>query len=137
MNDSSSAGSSSSVGSSSTGCVNHKKILSFPVTERRPIIAMAYLPRPPALSGGGNSAFDFGGLLVLTLGSMWFFECVNAEEDEYEATRLPLEGRFWAMRVEARTRAVIVTVAPNPHARHVVCQLSKVGSVNDSRMMAL
>ena len=122
MNDSAASGSSSSVGSSSSlSSVEPKKTLSFPVTERRPIIAMAYVSRNG--SGGAN---DFGGLLVLTLGSLWFFECVDAAEEAYEATKLPLEGVFWAMRLEQRTRAVIVTAKPSPHARHVVCQLAKV-----------
>ena len=48
------------------------KELEFPVVERRPIIGLAYVKRDH------RSAFPVGGLLVLTLGSLWFFEDVGA-----------------------------------------------------------
>ena len=47
------------------------KELEFPVVERRPIIGLAYVKRDH------RSAFPVGGLLVLTLGSLWFFENVG------------------------------------------------------------
>ena len=55
-----------------------KHMLEFPVIERRPIIGMAYLPISPH-----HKTFPCGGLLVQTLGSLWFFEaCTPSEEDE-------------------------------------------------------
>ena len=44
------------------------KELEFPVVERRPVIGLAYVKRD------NRSVFPVGGLLVLTLGSLWFFE---------------------------------------------------------------
>lgn len=45
--------------------------LEFPVVERRPIIALSYVP------SSNSSQFPSGGLLVQTLGSLWFFENNN------------------------------------------------------------
>lgn len=45
-----------------------KMRLEFPVVERRPIIGCAWVPACP------RSPFPCAGLLVQTLGSLWFFE---------------------------------------------------------------
>lgn len=48
--------------------------LEFPVVERRPIIGMAYVP-----ASTGHTTFPCAGVLVQTLGSLWFFESVGTE----------------------------------------------------------
>lgn len=92
--------------------------MEFPVTERRPIISLSYVPRC------SQSEFPCGGLLVLTLGSLWFFE--NEQHSSYRAHRLPLEGAFWSLRFDRNTRLVLVTTRPNPHSRHVALELTRV-----------
>ena len=72
------------------------------------------------------SAFPVGGLLVLTLGSLWFFENVGGDVDGsggYKASKLPLDGAFWSMRFDANTRLVLVTTRPAPHSRQVALEL--------------
>ena len=59
------------------GSLDPTKELEFPVVERRPVIGLAYVKRDH------RSAFPVGGLLVLTLGSLWFFENVG-ESAGYE-----------------------------------------------------
>ena len=53
--------------------------LEFPVVERRPIIGMTYVP-----ASTSHLTFPCGGLLVQTLGSLWFFESLG--NDVLEAT---------------------------------------------------
>ena len=48
--------------------------LDFPVVERRPIIGMTYVPACPS-----HATFPCGGLLVQTLGSLWFFESLGTD----------------------------------------------------------
>ena len=97
------------------------KQLEFPVNERRPIIALSYVPK-----NGTYRAFPCGGLLVLTLGSLWFFEDEDNEENTFKAHKLPVDGVFWSMRFEAETRLVFVSTKPTPHSKHLVCELSRV-----------
>ena len=84
--------------------------LDFPVVERRPIIGMTYVPACHA-----HAIFPCGGLLVQTLGSIWFFESLgtnvadnsnessNQDKDPivcssfgvlrtFKAHKLPIEG---------------------------------------------
>ena len=53
------------------GGLDPARELEFPLVERRPVIGLAYVKRDH------RSAFPVGGLLVLTLGSLWFFENVG------------------------------------------------------------
>ena len=46
--------------------------MDFPVVERRPIIGMTYVP-----ASQNHEIFPCGGLLVQTLGSLWFFESLG------------------------------------------------------------
>lgn len=92
--------------------------LDFPVVERRPIIGLSYVQRCQ------QSPFSCGGLLVLTLGSLWFFE--NVSSSTFKAFKLPLEGAFWSMKFDVNTRLLLVTTRPSPHSRHVVLELNRV-----------
>ena len=88
--------------------------LPFPVVERRPIIALCSVPKTQECAGG---------VLVQTLGSLWFFEdCQSA----FQAHKLPLEGPFWSMRYDPSARLCLITTKPTPHSRHVVCELVRV-----------
>ena len=48
--------------------------IEFPVVERRPIIGMTYIP-----ANISKATFPCAGLLVQTLGSVWFFESKGTE----------------------------------------------------------
>ena len=89
--------------------------LEFPVVERRPIIGMTYVPASP-----NHATFPCGGLLVQTLGSLWFFESLgtsisdtaaNSESQEtdsvvcssfavirnYKPHKLPIDGKKFTL----------------------------------------
>jgi len=100
-----------------------RTILEFPVTERRPIIALAYVAAAPK-----HKTFPCGGLLVQTLGSLWFFE--NRGESFY-AHKLEVEGLFWSLRFDAKTRLILASTKPTPHARHVVCEPVRINVSQD------
>jgi len=114
--------------------------LDFPVVERRPIIGMTYVP-----ASQNHEIFPCGGLLVQTLGSLWFFESLgnivqdNSSDSQpqdtdpivcssfgvirtFKAHKLPVEGLFWSLRFDLKTRLILVSTKPTPHARHVVCE---------------
>ena len=86
--------------------------LEFPVVERRPIIGMTYVP-----ACQNHQIFPCGGLLVQTLGSIWFFESLGTDASNisndsqpqdtdpvvcssfgvtrtFKAHRLPIEGEI-------------------------------------------
>lgn len=99
--------------------------LEFPVVERRPIISMTFIPRCPE-----NRSFPCGGLLVLTLGSVWFFEDVTGSESTYKPHKLSISGAFWSMRFDTNTRLLLVSTRPTPHSKHFICELSQI-NIND------
>lgn len=118
--------------------------LEFPISERRPIINMTYVP-----ASASHESFPCGGLLVQTLGSLWFFESQNSdvitstnqdtsqERDpivassfgvirKFKPNKLPIEGLFWSLKFDLKTRLILVSTKPTPHARHVVCEPQRV-----------
>ena len=103
--------------------VEPRTVLEFPVVERRPIIGLNYVPADPK-----HKTFPCGGLLVQTLGSLWFFE---NRGDEFYAHKLDINGLFWSLRFDVKTRLVLASTKPTPHARHVVCELVRVNVSSD------
>eukprot|EP00095_Tigriopus_kingsejongensis_P004974 maker-scaffold96_size378025-snap-gene-2.35 protein:Tk04974 transcript:maker-scaffold96_size378025-snap-gene-2.35-mRNA-1 annotation:"hypothetical protein DAPPUDRAFT_300353" len=93
-----------------------KSRLEFPTVERRPIIALNYVQQ------NGSNDFPLGGLLVMTLGSLWFF---SLHSDEYKPHKLLPSEPFAAMRFCPDLRLILVSSRPNPHSRHIVGSLSK------------
>ncbi|CAB4055900.1 Alpha-N-acetylgalactosaminidase,Alpha-galactosidase A [Lepeophtheirus salmonis] len=81
----------------SSGDVGHKSRLEFPVIERRPIINMCYVETSPS-----DAHFKCGGLLVQTLGSLWFFR--RDSPDNYKPFKLPIDGLFWSLRFDSESR---------------------------------
>ena len=87
--------------------------LEFPVVERRPIIGMTYVP-----ASTNHATFPCGGLIIQTLGSLWFFESLGSDVSEvtsdiqsqetdpvvcssfgvkrnFKAHKLPIEGKHF------------------------------------------
>ncbi|XP_040583417.1 E3 ubiquitin-protein ligase rfwd3.L [Lepeophtheirus salmonis] len=115
----------------SSGDVGHKSRLEFPVIERRPIINMCYVETSPS-----DAHFKCGGLLVQTLGSLWFFR--RDSPDNYKPFKLPIDGLFWSLRFDSESRLLYVTTKPTPHTRHVVASLTEVRlSEDDPPSMAV
>ena len=138
---------------------------------------MTYVP-----ASASHESFPCGGLLVQTLGSLWFFESQNSdvitstnqatsqERDPivassfgvvrtFKPNKLPIEGKkddtilssviviymfkihdkyaeidqhisfiglFWSLKFDLKTRLILVSTKPTPHARHVVCEPQRV-----------
>jgi len=95
-------------------------ILTFPGTERRPIISLKFVPAAPALG------FSFPGLLAMTLGSLWFWaHHVHNQGVEWVAHRLPLDAKLlWAMQFEPESRLLLVSCRPAPQAVHLILELA-------------
>jgi len=101
--------------------------LDFPVQERRPIIGLIHVPKSEA-----HPTFPCSGLLVMTLGSLWFFEETFANGQlQHVAHKLAFEGLFWSFHFNNETRQLLVSTRPNPHARHVVLEMARVNLSED------
>lgn len=91
--------------------------LTFPGTERRPIISLKFVPAAPALG------FPFPGLLAMTLGSLWFW--AHHQGMDWVPHRLPIDAKLlWAMEFEPESRLVLVSCRPAPQAVHLIVELS-------------
>ena len=67
--------------------------------------------------------FLFLGLLVQTLGSLWFFEFLadsDSSEVSYKSHKLAVNALFWSLRFDAGSRMFLASTKPQPHARHMV-----------------
>ena len=93
-------------------------VLSFPVVERRPIISLVSVPACPA------AGLNMPGLLVLTLGSLWFWE--HNTDNTFTPHRLntPADKTFWSLQYQPDTRLILLVCRPCPLASHVVLELS-------------
>jgi E3 ubiquitin-protein ligase RFWD3 len=108
-----------------------KAQIEFPIQERRPIIGLAHVPKCDS-----HRAFPCSGLLVMTLGSLWFFEeRLNSDgEMQYNAHKLSVDGLFWSMYFHEATRLLMVSTRPTPHARHMVVELSRLNVSEDATL---
>jgi len=97
--------------------------LQFPNNERRPIIGLAYVP-----AANRHPTFPCGGLLVQTLGSLWFFE---NKGQEFYAHKLEVSGLFWCLRFDVNSRLILASTKPSPHARHIVAEPIRVNVAAD------
>ncbi|TRY73195.1 hypothetical protein TCAL_00947 [Tigriopus californicus] len=97
-----------------------KMKLEFPAVERRPIISLAYVQKD------ASSQFKMGGLLVMTLGSLWFFAQNPADANSYAPHRLKPSEPFWSMRFDNDLRLLLISTRPNPHSRHIVGSLTQI-----------
>lgn len=104
-----------------------KMKLEFPAVERRPIIALAYVQKD------ASSQLKMGGLLVMTLGSLWFFAQDPACANTYTPHRLKPSEPFWSMRFDNDLRLLLISTRPNPHSRHIVGSLTQL-EVPDSEV---
>jgi len=108
-----------------TGSTEPRAQIEFPVTERRPIIGLIHVPKDDS-----HRNFPVSGLLVMTLGSLWFFED-TANVEQHTIHKLSVEGLFWSFDFHAATRNLLINFRPQPHARHIVLELNKVNVSQD------
>lgn len=104
-------------------------LVEFPVQERRPIIAMAYVPKCD-----NHEFFPCAGLLVMTLGSLWFFEEIVTNDGglQHKPHKINIEGAlFWSMYFHKPSRLLLVSTRPQPHARHIVFEFNRVNISTD------
>ena len=94
-----------------TGSTEPRAQIEFPVTERRPIIGLIHVPKDDS-----HRNFPVSGLLVMTLGSLWFFED-TANVEQHTIHKLSVEGLFWSFDFHAATRNLLINFRPQPHAR--------------------
>jgi len=94
-------------------------VLAFPGTERRPIISLVSVPPCPAVG------LHHSGFLVLTLGSLWYWEH-NMGDNTFIPHKLqtPKGALFWSLEYEPNSRLVLVVCRPSPLSKHLVMELS-------------
>jgi len=94
-------------------------VLTFPGTERRPIISLVSVPPCPA------AGLHHSGFLVLTLGSLWYWEH-NMGDNTFIPHKLqtPKGAIFWSLEYEPNSRLVLVVCRPSPLSKHLVMELS-------------
>jgi len=92
--------------------------LQFPVTEYRPICGLVSVPPDP------SAGLVHPGFLVLTLGSLWYWEH-NPADQSYRAHKLvtPPGKMFWSLRYDASTRLILLVCRPAPLTTHIVMEL--------------
>jgi len=94
-------------------------VLTFPGTERRPIISLVSVPPCPA------AGLHHSGFLVLTLGSLWYWEH-NMGDNTFIPHKLPTPqgALFWSLEYEPSSRLVLVVCRPAPLSKHLVMELT-------------
>jgi len=87
--------------------------------DRRPVISLASVPACP------EAGLPLPGVLLLTLGSLWFWEH-NPAEGSLVPHRLPTPpgSLFWSLRYQQDTRLVLVVCKPAPLSTHLVLELA-------------
>jgi len=94
-------------------------VLTFPGTERRPIISLVSVPPCPA------AGLHHSGFLVLTLGSLWYWEH-NMGDNTFIPHKLPTPqgALFWSLEYEPSSRLVLLVCRPSPLSKHLVMELT-------------
>ena len=91
-------------------------VISFQGSERRPIIGLCFVPASP------ENGLPHPGILVLTLGSLWYWE-LGTEVVQHRLST-PSSRLFSSMSFDLKSRLLLVTCRPAPNALHIVMQLS-------------
>jgi len=91
-------------------------VIPFQGTERRPIIGLRSVPPSP-----GNG-LPYPGILVLTLGSLWYWE-LGAEVVQHRLST-PSGRLFSSLSYDIKSRLLLVSCRPAPNALHIVMQLA-------------
>ena len=90
---------------------------------------MAYVPKCD-----NHEFFPCAGLLVMTLGSLWFFEEIVTNDGglQHKPHKINIEGAlFWSMYFHKPSRLLLVSTRPQPHARHIVFEFNRVNISTD------
>jgi len=91
-------------------------VISFQGSERRPIIGLCFVPASP------ENGLPHPGILVLTLGSLWYWE-LGTEVVQHRLST-PSSRLFSSLSFDLKSRLLLVTCRPAPNALHIVMQLS-------------
>lgn len=96
-------------------------VLQFPDSERRPIIGLR------SVSASPEAGLPFPGVLVLTLGSLWYWELQEGGALHVQHRLVTPPGRlFSSLDYHPASRLLLVTCRPQPQALHIVMQLASV-----------
>ena len=92
--------------------------LTFPVMERRPIISLVSVAACPA------AGLPQPGLLVLTLGSLWYW--AHHPDNTFTPHRLntPPDKTFWSLTYHQQSRLILLVCRPSPLSTHIVMELT-------------
>ena len=92
--------------------------LTFPVVERRPIISLVSVAACPA------AGLHQPGLLVLTLGSLWYW--AHNPDHTFTPHRLntPPDKTFWSLHYHQQSRLILLVCRPSPLSTHIVMELT-------------
>jgi len=91
-------------------------VISFQGTERRPIIGLRSVPASP------ENGLHNPGILVLTLGSLWYWE-LGTEVVQHRLST-PSGRLFSSLSYDPKSRLLLVSCRPAPNALHIVMQLA-------------
>jgi len=91
-------------------------VIPFQGTERRPIIGLRSVPPSP------ENGLPYPGILVLTLGSLWYWE-MGAEVVQHRLST-PSGRLFSSLSYDTKARLLLVSCRPAPNALHIVMQLA-------------
>jgi len=91
-------------------------VISFQGTERRPIIGLRSVPASP------ENGLHNPGILVLTLGSLWYWE-LGSEVVQHRLST-PSGRLFSSLSYDPKSRLLLVSCRPAPTALHIVMQLA-------------
>ncbi len=108
-----------------------KRQIEFP--DRLPIIGLCHVPKVQMRANRRMPSCPAGGLLVLTLNSVWFLEEVppsageeEGQQSEYRPHKLSVEGPFWSARFDPDTRLALISTKPRSHSSHLVVDIARV-----------
>jgi len=93
------------------------QVLKFDGSERRPVIGLRHVAPAP------DQGLPYPGLLVLTLGSLWYWELPGGAPVQHRLATPP--GRlFSSLTFLPSSRPLLVSCRPAPTAAHIVMQLA-------------
>jgi len=93
------------------------QVLKFDGSERRPVIGLRHVAPAP------DQGLPYPGLLVLTLGSLWYWELPGGAPVQHRLATPP--GRlFSSLTFLPSSRLLLLSCRPAPTAAHIVMQLA-------------
>lgn len=111
-------------------CRTHLEQLTTP-GDCSPVIAIESMP--------ATEGFPFGGFIVCTLQSLWFYEYTGSER--IEQTKLAVEGPFVSINYDDQTNVLLIATrskhSPKQRARLIVTKLTKIDDTTVIRTICI